>query len=569
MARHIVPAILLSSFIAWPSVALSEGGCLDSSFGSGGKVTTDLTPQTEELYALALQPDGKIIAAGFAGRGDPVSYFALARYNVDGSLDPTFGSGGKVTTNFSGNEDAATGVALQPDGNILVAGVVALGSSPPFSYDSAVARYLPDGTLDPSFGTGGYVTTDFGGESDAAWEIAVQSDGKIVTLNTIGGFSLDTQWGLVRYNADGSLDGSFGSGGLVTTNIGLQDDRPTALALQPDGKILATGLTFDGSNNQVALLRYDSNGILDPSFGSGGIVTTGFPGQDAGGFDLLPLPSGQILVAGGGPGAGSPDFADFLLLRYNSNGSLDTTFGTGGFVLTDIRGTSDNCQGIAIDASGKIILVGQSFGLAAGSSFSMVRYNPDGSLDASFGTGGKVLTDFLGSGIEGASDVLIQADGRIVLGGSVETSSFVDEFALARYLDDGCNRPPACSAARPSASRLWPPNHSLQTVSILGVTDPDGDPVAIAVTGITQDEPTDGSGGGDTGPDGFGVGTSQAQVRAERSGSGNGRVYAVHFSASDGEGGVCSGSVSVGVPHDQGKGSVPVDDGQLYDSTLF
>jgi len=130
------------------------------------------------------------------------------------------------------------------------------------------------------------------------------------------------------------------------------------------------------------------------------------------------------------------------------------------------------------------------------------------------------------------------------------------------------DHPPICNTAVPSVATLWPPDHKLVTVSVLGVTDPEHDQIAIQITGITQDEPVNGLGDGDTSPDGFGVGTSQAQLRAERSGLGNGRVYAMSFSASDGKGGTCTGSVSVGVPHDQGAGSVPIDDGQAFDSTV-
>ncbi len=129
------------------------------------------------------------------------------------------------------------------------------------------------------------------------------------------------------------------------------------------------------------------------------------------------------------------------------------------------------------------------------------------------------------------------------------------------------NQPPDCYQAKPGIATLWPPNHKLTTVSITGVTDPDNDPVTIKVERITQDEPVNGLGDGDTSPDGFGVGKNQAQLRAERSGTGNGRAYTVSFSADDGKGGSCTGSVHVGVPHDQGQGSVPVDDGQKYDST--
>lgn len=128
------------------------------------------------------------------------------------------------------------------------------------------------------------------------------------------------------------------------------------------------------------------------------------------------------------------------------------------------------------------------------------------------------------------------------------------------------NQPPDCTQATPSIDKLWPPNHKLIPISIRGVTDPDGDSIALSITHITQDEPTNGLGDGDTSPDGFGVETAQAQIRAERSGTGNGRVYAISFTASDGKGGGCTGEVRVGVPHDQGE--TPIDDGQNYDSTL-
>lgn len=141
--------------------------------------------------------------------------------------------------------------------------------------------------------------------------------------------------------------------------------------------------------------------------------------------------------------------------------------------------------------------------------------------------------------------------------------------SVIHLLEPPSNQPPVCGQAEPSVAILWPPNHKLETVAIQGVTDPDNDPVAIRITGITQDEPVNGLGDGDTAPDGFGVGTSQAQVRVERSGTGNGRVYAISFVADDGKNGTCSGQVAVGVPHDMGKGRVPVDDGQSYDSTLL
>jgi uncharacterized delta-60 repeat protein/uncharacterized repeat protein (TIGR01451 family) len=673
--------VLLMLFTA--GHALAQGGCLDPSFGSAGKVTTNFTTQNDEIFAIALQTDGKIVAAGTAGRGPALrSSIALARYNPDGSLDPSFGVGGKVSTKFSGDEDWATSLALQPDGRIVVAGGVGIAAP---NYDSAVVRYLSDGSLDASFGVGGLVTIDFDGQQDAVVAVALQADGKILTLNGIHLLSVNPEWALVRYLPDGTLDASFGGGGRVITDIGPQDDRPAALTLQPDGKILAGGLTLAGAHNQIALARYDPDGALDPTFGTAGIVTTAFPDANAGAFDLAVLPSGEILVGGSGPGAGDPDFGDLLLARYLSDGTLDASFGTGGYVLTDVNGSTDNGITVAVTPDGKILLAGQAWGPNQGD-FALVRYHADGSRDTSFGVDGKVVTDFF-TGNDGAAAVLLLGDGRMVLGGEASESPddfFAREFALARYLPISCpdlgvtlsdapdpatvgqdviytanvtnygpgeatdvaladtlagaatlgsvaasqgtcatagptvdcslgtlasgavatvtivvvpsalglisdtatvtaegadpnpandsasettsvtNRPPRCDLALPSPGLLWPPNHRLNEVWIHGVGDPDGDPVALTITGITQDEPTR-SNPGDPSPDGFGVGTSHAWLRAERDGSGNGRVYGVSFSAQDGQGGACSGEVAAGVPHD--RHLKPIDDGQIYDST--
>ncbi|MEA3435269.1 MAG: CARDB domain-containing protein, partial [Thermodesulfobacteriota bacterium] len=143
----------------------------------------------------------------------------------------------------------------------------------------------------------------------------------------------------------------------------------------------------------------------------------------------------------------------------------------------------------------------------------------------------------------------------------------INQLSIIVPVEASPNQPPDCTEARSSVDLLWPPNHKLVNISIDGITDPDGDQLSLSVTGITQDEPVNGLGDGDTSPDGFGVGTNQAQIRAERSGTGNGRVYYITFTADDEKGGVCTGQVTVGVPHDKGKGRIPIDDGQDYDST--
>lgn len=148
-----------------------------------------------------------------------------------------------------------------------------------------------------------------------------------------------------------------------------------------------------------------------------------------------------------------------------------------------------------------------------------------------------------------------------------ENNCEINQFAMIVPCEESPNQPPDCTEGQPTADILWPPNHKLVSIFIQGVTDPDGDPITLSVTGITQDEPVNGLGDGDKSPDGFGVGTDQARIRAERSGTGNGRVYAITFEADDGGGGICTGQVMVGVPHDKGKGRITLDDGQDYDST--
>jgi uncharacterized delta-60 repeat protein len=410
MRRQIRPRFAFAalafafSAAALPGAAAAGPGALDPSFGIGGEVTTDFGG-FDVAQAVAVQSDGKIVAVGSSG-GD----FALARYNADGSLDSGFGSGGKVTTDFGGF-DAGSATVIQPDGRIVAAGRTGGG-------DFALARYNANGSLDPTFGIGGKVTTDFGG-FDGALGVALQADGRIVAA---GGGGPASDFVVARYNGDGTLDSSFGSGGIVTTDLG-PFEAATAVVVQIDGKIVATGSTSSGN---FALVRYTANGSLDGSFGSGGIVTTNFGFSSAFGGALVIQSDGKIVAAGR---AGT----DFLVVRYNANGSVDTSFGSGGVVTTDFGGVIfDAAFGVALQSNGKIVAAGSlfnSFGSSA--DFALARYNPNGSLDASFGSGGKVTTDF--GGFDVAFGVALQADGKIVAAGQGGPGS---DFALARYEGD-------------------------------------------------------------------------------------------------------------------------------------
>jgi uncharacterized delta-60 repeat protein len=403
-------------------VRYNTDGSLDASFGSGGRVITHLGDRadgSDGVGGLAIQPgDGRIVAAGSAQDSSTGNDFALARYNLDGSLDTSFDGDGRVTTDFSGNSESANGVALQPDGRIVAAGTTASGITA-----VGVARYNINGSLDTSFGTGGKVIT---GSHYFGNAIAVQPDGKVVVVGSALNLTFFSfEFLLVRYNPNGTLDSSFGAGGIVQTGGG---DFAVArgVALQADGKILA----FGGNGIFFLLARYDSNGALDTTLGGFGIVFTGFnPPFGSDGYGVAIQADGHIVGVGG---TGTFKLgSDFALVRWDVGGALDTSFDADGKVTTDFPGGTDNCNAVAIQPDGKIVAVGGNAG-----DFALARYNPNGSLDIGFGNGGRVLTDF-DNGFDLARAVAIQADGKIIVGGSASHQITQSDFALARYNTDG------------------------------------------------------------------------------------------------------------------------------------
>ncbi len=273
-------------------------GSLDSSFGTGGKVTTAIGPGNDVAYGVALQADGKIVAAG-SSSGD----FALARYNTDGTLDTGFGTGGKVTTAIGSSDDEATAVALQADGKIVAAGYSYNGAN----YDFTLARYNTDGLPDTGFFGSGKETTAIGSGSDIANALALQADGKIVAA----GYSSNgayNRFALVRYNANGVLDTVFD-----TVAIGSGSDFGYAVALQADGKIVAAGSSYNGVNYDFALARYNANGSLDAGFGTGGKVTTAIGSFTDFAYAVALQADGKIVAAGSSSNGANDDFA---LVRY-------------------------------------------------------------------------------------------------------------------------------------------------------------------------------------------------------------------------------------------------------------
>lgn len=397
----------------------------EHTLGNGGKVTTAIGSGADRGKDLAIQADGRIVVAGYAYNGTNDD-FAVVRYNTDGSLDTTFGSNGKVTTDF-GYDDQGRGVAIQTDGKIVVVGHS--GTVGTYYGVWATARYNNDGSLDTTFGTGGKVTTDIGSSHDWPSSVVIQSDGKIV----VGGSEdnkVPTDFALARYNSDGSLDTSFGASGIVDTPIGTGYDEGNGdLILQTDGKIILTGwaeVSYD--QKDFALVRYNSNGSLDTTFDDDGKVTTDLGTKADYAWAAALQIDGKIILAGYTYTGNST--CDIAMARYSSDGSLDTTFGSNGTVVTHLGSTSESALGIALQTDGKIVLAGYS-----GGDFVVLRYNSDGSLDATFGSGGHVTTDF-GSGDDYGEDVVIQTDGKIVVAGYAYNGTD-DDFAVVRYNTDG------------------------------------------------------------------------------------------------------------------------------------
>ena len=438
-----VAVLVLSSSLL--SLVRAAAGDLDLTFGSGGKVTTNFFEGPDRGNDVAVQADGKLIVVGNASvnRNRMIELdFAITRYNRDGSLDTTFGAGGKVTTDFPSTLDQANAVAIQSDGKIIIAGSQRVDI---FTGDDnfALLRYNPDGSLDPTFGSGGKVTTEFSsGRPDAALDLAIQADGKIVAVGSSSNSSTADDFALMRFNRDGSLDPTFGSGGKVTTDFAGSPfgfDVANSVAIQSDGKIIAGGMVQSGD---FGLARYHTDGSLDSTFGTGGKVITEVSSSGDAISALAIQSNGKIVAAGY---ALSIVVYDFALARYNTDGSLDTTFGAGGKVITDFSGGNDFALDVAIQFNGKIIAVGEA-STDASTDFGLVRYNTDGSLDSTFGSGGKVTTDFPGSRGDSARAVAIQSDGRIIAVGDRSSPTTSNDFALARYLGDV----PPCSITCPS-----------------------------------------------------------------------------------------------------------------------
>jgi uncharacterized delta-60 repeat protein len=442
-SRQFAPllALVLALALGYATVAHAAPGDPDTGFDGDGKVATDFADAFNDSgLDVAVQEDGKAVVAGVVFRSASGHDFALARYNPDGSLDTSFGTGGRAITPVGpgASGDEAYGVAIRPDGKIVAAGFSSSSGANP---DFAAVRYNPDGSLDPSFGTGGKVITPVTGAApDYAVDVAAQGT-KIVLIGRTAKPS-HNDFAAVRLNDDGSLDTGFDGDGIATLDFSSgSDDFGEDVAVDPDGKLVIaghTGVSGNPATNDFAVARYNSDGSLDATFGSGGKVTTHFgSGLDAA-YAVVVGEDGNI-VAGGKATNGSRE--DYALARYKTNGSLDDSFDFDGKVVTDFGGAGGWLWDLAMQDDGRVVAAGTSAAAGTGANMALARYNPDGSLNTSFGHDGKIMTDFFGVSDE-ARSVAVGEDGKIVAAGITSGSGTGMNFATARFFGGSDATPP-------------------------------------------------------------------------------------------------------------------------------
>lgn len=300
-----------------------------------------------------------------------------------------------------------------------------------FTWVLSTFAYAQTGSLDLSFDTDGKVTTAIGTGSNSIYDIVLQADGKIVAVgNANNGTNEDIA--LTRYNLDGSLDASFDGDGIVTTDLGLGDDIGYGIALQSDGKIIVAGESSNGTNSDFVIVRYNTDGSLDNTFDGDGYTRTDFDNFNDKARDVAIQSDGKI-VAGGS--AFIDTVYNYAAARYNTNGSLDNTFDTDGKVNTLVT-FNDQGNAIAIQSDGKILVAGVTLQLDFYNAFGIVRYNTNGSLDNTFDGDGMVITTSISTFGEEIKAITLQSDGKIVVAGNATPTGPI-RFAVARYNTDG------------------------------------------------------------------------------------------------------------------------------------
>jgi uncharacterized delta-60 repeat protein/uncharacterized repeat protein (TIGR01451 family) len=435
---------LLLAYLLLFSINLlhAQVGVYDAGFGTGGKVFHLFSDVDAKPSAVALQPDGRIVVGG-TGDDFPGGIFRIVRYNTNGTPDATFGSGGIFTHAVASGNDIFQTLAVQPDGKIVAGGVLNVfdAVSQQTDEDFYIFRLKTDGTFDSTFGINGLVTTDLNAHSnDVMHELIIKPDGKILA----GGYSMDMNngdnyYGLVQYKDNGNRDSSFGTNGMTVLPLPQQEEGKGALALLPNGQIIAATTVVNDTSffYEFGLLRFNANGSLDAGFGEGGVVHLGLSYFHSIVRDMAVQTDGKIVLTGQ---TNVGNASGIAVVRVNGDGTYDLTFGDNGVVRTHISEEPfdpDTGNTLVIQPDKKII-IGCTLVNAINSTeanFAVVRYLPNGDIDPNFGRQGIIITDFNENGDFSIAS-LQQPDGKFVLVGSTESAFGETGFGIVRYLSD-------------------------------------------------------------------------------------------------------------------------------------
>ncbi len=406
--------LILSAFLF---SSLLNAQKIDSSFGTNGLVLKDLTGNLDtRATTMAVQSNSKFIVGGYSNFQSPNFYDGLLlRYNEDGTVDNSFGVNGMVRMSFGTNNDYLTSVKIQPDGKIVAAGYTFQSGS---NYDYFITRYTSAGIVDSSFGINGYVLIDFSQQYDVFPVIALQPDGKIIIAGGTGNKNSFNSYLIARVTASGAIDSSFGGTGIINKRVGTgQGERATAILVLPDTHIIIGGYCHDENfDYEFGLLSYNSNGTLNTSFGTAGkvILNPTVSGGDI--LNCMTLSSDNKILAAGQIGT------TFGIVKLNTNGSLFTGFGTNGVAAAKIdSAVTTVAYDMKVLPGGKILLGGADFIFAA--------YNSDGQLFKGFGSNGVFRSNF--SFGNSFSSFALQGNKLLASGwGTVNTSS---DMITARY----------------------------------------------------------------------------------------------------------------------------------------
>ncbi|MCD6064124.1 MAG: hypothetical protein K0R82_2035 [Flavipsychrobacter sp.] len=417
------PILLFLLLLVAGHSAYAQAGTLDPTFGNGGQVIGNFgSAAASSVKAITVQPDGKIVVVGQLDYTNDRGML-VARYNSNGTLDNSFDNDGWDTVKFDAGYAQGFAVALQPDGKIVVAG----SSFTSTTGGGAIARFKPNGTLDSTFGVNGKVSQMAGD-----WEsIVIQPDGKIVVAGTWGGI-YDAK--IQRLNSDGSPDMSFHSGTAfnVVFDANNIEDALRAVAVQPDGRIIAAGWGTDFMQiTKFGILRLKTDGSsYDSSFAQDGLIWGTSWGDEEIFYDMVLQPDGKIVAGGTATKGGT---MDMTVVRFNTDGTLDNSFGTGGIAKAFKYSYYTDIRSISLQSDGRIVAAGTASGMIS-HEFALARFNVDGSLDTSFDADGMVMTPMSTTSDDEIYATAIQPDGKIVAGGWITGIMGTKDYILVRYL---------------------------------------------------------------------------------------------------------------------------------------